>query len=162
MNCVRKATAGIQKRDVKHARRSPGYRIQTLISDRSKRIIRRIITLPEYHTLYDPDWLRQYTDRLRARIRGSIPGRGRDFSITRRVYTGSGVHPIKYVPVALSPGVKQTRREADSHLVLTVRKHGAVTPLFHTSSWRCASSHIRGTLPFPELHGKLSVNPVFV
>lgn len=38
MDCVSKATAGVQKGDVKHARWSPDYRIQTLIRDRIKEL----------------------------------------------------------------------------------------------------------------------------
>jgi hypothetical protein len=53
--------------------------------------------------------------------RGSVPGRGRDFSLHHRLQTGSGVHPISYTCTIVIrgsfPGVKRPGREADLHLV---------------------------------------------
>jgi hypothetical protein len=74
--------------------------------------------------------------------RGSIPGRGKRFSSTpQRPYRLWG--PFSLISNgyrAVFPGVKQPGREADHSPPSSaeVKNGGAILPLPHTSSWRCA------------------------
>jgi hypothetical protein len=56
---------------------------------------------------------------------GSIPGRGKRFSLLHSVQTGSGIHPASYSmgTGALSPGIKWPGMELTTHphLVLKLR-----------------------------------------
>jgi hypothetical protein len=59
-----------------------------------------------------------------------------DFSVLHRAETGYGAHPepIYRVPGAVSPGVKQSRREADHSLPSSTEvKNGDILPLPHTT-----------------------------
>jgi hypothetical protein len=69
----------------------------------------------------------------------SIPERSRDFSIPHVIQTDSGASqpPIKFLLVALTPGVKQPGREDDSSTPSSAEvNNGGVVPLLSgTSSW---------------------------
>jgi hypothetical protein len=71
--------------------------------------------------------------------RGSVPGRGTDFSILHSAHTGSGSHPASY-PMgtgALFLGIKRPGTEADHSPPSSaeVKKAGAIPPLPHTCLW---------------------------
>jgi hypothetical protein len=79
----------------------------------------------------------------RPRGRGSIPGTGKrifPLSVTSRSDLGPTQPPIRWVPGAVSSGVKRQGHEADDSLssVAEVKNGGAVPSLSHTSSWRGA------------------------
>jgi len=68
--------------------------------------------------------------------RGSIAGRGSDFSLHHRVQTGSKSHPASY-PMgkgALSPGVKRPARESDHLPPSSAEVKGCVDLYFHSPS----------------------------
>ena len=63
----------------------------------------------------------------------SFPLGTRHISLILNVLIGSGAifSPIQWVTGALSPGVKRSGREANHiHLILRLRKNGAVPPLY--------------------------------
>jgi hypothetical protein len=84
---------------------------------------------------------------------GSIPCRGRDFSLLHIVHTGSGAHPASYAvgTKALSPGVKRQGLEAD-HLCISsaeVKNDGAIPTLPHSLNIVLLNALRTGTnLPF--------------
>jgi hypothetical protein len=71
---------------------------------------------------------------------GSVPGRGKRFSVFIIVQTGSVAHPsnpIQCIQGALAPGIKGPMREFDYSPPSSaeVNNGGAISPLPHTSSW---------------------------
>jgi hypothetical protein len=88
----------------------------------------------------------RYSDWLRAGRpsgRSSSPSRVKNFlfSTSSRPALRPTQPSVQWVPRALSPGVKQQRREADpTHLRLVPKSRirGSIPPLPHTSSWRSA------------------------
>jgi hypothetical protein len=78
----------------------------------------------------------------RSRNRGSIPGKGKKFSLLHKIQTGSGTHPASYLmdTGSLSPEVKRSGRETDNSPPSNaeVKYGGAIPPLLHASSWRSA------------------------
>jgi hypothetical protein len=87
----------------------------------------------------------RYSDWLRAGRptgRSSTPGRVRNFlfSMSSKRVLGSTQPPMRWVPGALSPGVKRPERELTTHLQLVMRsrKYGSIHPLPHTPSWPSA------------------------
>jgi hypothetical protein len=72
--------------------------------------------------------------------RGSIPGMAILFLITTasRPALGTTQPPIQWVSGALSPGVKQLKREAYHSPSSSAQVKKRIPPLPHTSSWHSA------------------------
>jgi hypothetical protein len=70
-----------------------------------------------YYLLYttEPGQLSRYNDGLEMDVRGSIPGKGKNFLFINSVQIGSGSTqpPTHWVLGTLSPGLKRQGSEAD-------------------------------------------------
>jgi hypothetical protein len=88
----------------------------------------------------ESEHLSRHNDELRAGIQrnmGSIPGRGKIFSLFHSVQTGSGAHPVFFPmgTVNLYQSAKRSRRESDySHPSSAgVKNDGTIPSLPHSS-----------------------------
>jgi hypothetical protein len=81
----------------------------------------------------------RYSHGLRARRRGSIPGKGKRFFSSPQCPDRLWDPPIQWVPGALSPGVKRLGHEADHSPTSSaeVKNFGAIPSIPHMSSWHC-------------------------
>jgi hypothetical protein len=70
---------------------------------------------------------------------GSIPDRARFFSTASRLVLGPTKPPIKWVPIAISPGVNRSGYKADHSPPsrAEVKNGGAITPLLNVFMTYC-------------------------
>jgi hypothetical protein len=73
--------------------------------------------------------------------RGSIPDRDKIFLLASYVQTGSAAHPVQWVPVVLSPGVKRGRGvtlTTHPHLVPRLRMSRSYTSTPPCATMACS------------------------